>query len=364
MISSTSTALPVDLIHDLQQFMLASDTSEAAFNSMALRVFKHQFQNNAAYQRYCQHVGKTPRFVKHWHEIPAVPINAFKDVTLSCYPADQCERVFMTSGTTRDVRGRNYHPNLTIYDLSMRLYFSQRFMQGLDRMEMGVIFPTATTLPNSSLAHYLGLALQHFGTENSRYFLDDQGLQVEALCQTLQQAITQQTPYALLGASYSFVHLMDALRERQLRFQLPPGSRLFDTGGFKGQSRDIELAEFYADMQHFFGVAPTDCINMYGMTELSSQLYDHGNANLPSVKSGPPWTRFRLIDPLTGQSVPKGEPGVVVHYDLANYNSVASLLTEDLGIEKDEGFQLLGRVEGAEAKGCSLAMESFLQAVQ
>ncbi len=364
MIPSTSTVLPVDLIHDLQQFMLANDTSEAAFNSMALRIFKHQFQHNLAYQRYCQHVGKTPRFVKHWHDIPAVPINAFKDVTLSSYPAEHCERVFMTSGTTRNVRGRNYHPDLTIYDLSMRLYFKQRFMPDLDRIEMGIIFPTAHTLTNSSLAHYLGLALQHFGTENSRYFLDEGGLQVDALCQTLQNAITQQTPYALLGASYSFVHLMDELRARQLRFQLPPGSRLFDTGGFKGQSRDIELSEFYADMQHFFGVAPADCINMYGMTELSSQLYDHGNAHLPSVKSGPPWTRFRLVDPLSGQSVPKGEPGVVVHYDLANYNSVSSLLTEDLGIEKDVGFQLLGRVEGAEAKGCSLAMESFLQAVQ
>ena len=360
----STPALPIDLIQDLEQFMLANDSSDSAFTSMALRIFKHQFQHNLAYQRYCQHMGKTPRFVKHWSDIPAVPINAFKDAMLSAYPVEACERIFMTSGTTREVRGRNYHPNLAIYDLSMRLYFKERFMPDVDRIKMGVIFPTAHSLPNSSLAHYLGLALTHFGTEDSRYFISEQGIQTDELCHALQHAIAHNQPYALLGASYSFVHLMDELRARALRFQLPAGSRLFDTGGFKGQSRNIELDEFYADMHYFFGVAPDACTNMYGMTELSSQLYDSGNATLPSIKSGPPWTRFRLVDPLTGISVPKGEAGVIVHYDLANYNSVSSLLTEDVGIEQENGFLLLGRVEGAEAKGCSLAMESFLQAIQ
>lgn len=362
--SSTHPALPTELIQDLQQFMLVPDHSDTAFNAMALRIFKHQFQHNLAYQRYCQHLGKTPRFITHWRDIPAVPINAFKDATLSCYPPELCQHVFMTSGTTQNVRGRNYHPDATVYDLSMRLYFKERFMLDDERMQMGIIFPAADTLPHSSLAHYLGLALTHFGTESSGYFIDEKGLQVDALCAQLESAIANKKPYALLGASYSFVHLIDELQQRQRRFQLPAGSRLFDTGGFKGQSRDIELTEFYAALHEFFGVAPSQCINMYGMTELSSQLYDRGNHNTPSVKSGPHWTRFRLVDPLTGADVAQGEPGVVVHYDLANYNSVAALLTEDLGLAKDEGFQLLGRVAGAEAKGCSLAMEHFLQAVQ
>lgn len=364
MLSSTHPALPTELIQDLQQFMLAPDYSDAAFNAMALRIFKHQFQHNLAYQRYCQHLGKTPRFITHWHDIPAVPINAFKDATLSCYPPELCQHVFMTSGTTQKVRGRNYHPDTTVYDLSMRLYFKERFMADQDRIQMGIIFPTAHSLPNSSLAHYLGLALTHFGTESSRYFIDEKGLQIDALCAHIESAIANNEPYALLGASYSFVHLVDELQQRQCRFQLPTGSRLFDTGGFKGQSRDIELSEFYAGLYGVFGVAPNQCINMYGMTELSSQLYDNGNHDLPSVKSGPHWTRFRLVDPLTGTDVPQGEAGVVVHYDLANYNSVSALLTEDLGLAKDDGFQLLGRVAGAEAKGCSLAMEHFLQAVQ
>jgi hypothetical protein len=43
---------------------------------------------------------------------------------------------------------------------------------------------------------------------------------------------------------------------------------------------------------------------MYGMTELSTQFYDDGNAVLPSVKSGPHWIRSRLVEPITGRTWP------------------------------------------------------------
>ena len=101
---------------------------------------------------------------------------------------------------------------------------------------------------------------------------------------------------------------------------------------------------------------------MYGMTELSTQFYDNGNADCPAPKSGPHWIRSRVVNPLTTMPVPKGETGVLLHTDLAHYNIVTSILTEDAAIETDEGFLLLGRVEGAEAVGCSMAVDAFLQA--
>lgn len=350
------------ILYDLVQFMHSSEPSDAEFNQLALRLFKYQFDHNLAYQRYCQHLGRTPRFVRQWQAIPAVPINAFKEASLSCIPPAQCQQIFMTSGTTRaDVKGKNHHPNLDIYNLSMRLFFQKRFMKTAKKMHMGILFPTPKQLPHSSLAHYLQLALDHFGSTRSQNFISEQGLKEKELLETLSQVEQQQSPYALLGASYSFVHVFDLLEKEKRRFQLAPNSQLFDTGGFKGQSRELELNDFYEQMQFYFGVAPSQCTNMYGMTELSSQIYDSGNAQLPSVKSGPHWTRIRIIDPLTNLDVPKGEPGIIVHYDLANYNSVAALMTEDVGIQKPTGFQLLGRAEGADAKGCSLAMETFLQ---
>jgi hypothetical protein len=85
---------------------------------------------------------------------------------------------------------------------------------------------------------------------------------------------------------------------------------------------------------------------------------------VPSVKSGPHWLRSRVIDPLTGRDVPPGERGVLVHCDLASFNSVTTILTEDVGVAVEGGFLLLGRAEGAQARGCSLAVQEFLQAAR
>ncbi len=354
-----------ELVDDLLAFITQSSANEERFNALALRLFAHQFQNNLPFQRYCQQRGKTVRSVRHWHDIPAVPINAFKELTLSCVPVDNCERVFMTSGTTRgDVKGRHYHPSMVLYDPSMRAHFKASFMQGRERIRMGILFPTEQTLPNSSLAHYLALALKDFGTEDSGYYLDEQGLRFEPLCQALAHAQTSGTPLALLGASYSFVHLMDRLHASGVTFKLPAGSRFLDTGGFKGQSREVPMEAFYAQLASTFGLSRSDCINMYGMTELSTQFYDAGNQVVPSLKRGPHWIRSRVLDPLSGQEMPHGERGILAHTDLANFNSVCTILTEDVGIARSEGFLLLGRAQGAQAKGCSLAVEDFLKAAR
>ena len=157
---------------------------------------------------------------------------------------------------------------------------------------------------------------------------------------------------------------MDKMNHLGKTVSLPEGSRILDTGGFKGQSRELELNEFYDLLEARFGVPRDHCINMYGMTELSTEFYDWGNATCPSVKSGPHWIRSQIVNPLTGKELPKGDKGILVHCDLAHFNCVSSILTEDAGIELDDGFLLLGRAKGAEAKGCSMAVDEFLKAAQ
>ncbi len=351
------------LVQDLLSFIAADGCTDDQFNQMALRLFTHQYESNLPFRNFCQRRGATLRSVKSWSDIPAVPIDAFKAMELRSQPASADERVFMTSGTTgRAARGRHFHPRLDVYDLSMTRNFAVRFMQDMERMPMGVLFPDEVAMPNSSLAHYLALAKSEFGTPDSRYFLTPEGLDMDGLRAALEESERSGKPYALLGASFSLVHVMDALRERGRRFQLPHGSRILDTGGYKGQSRELPLQEFYTDLSALFGVPRSLCINMYGMTELSTQFYDDGNATLPSVKSGPHWIRSRLVDPISGRDVPAGERGILVHCDLGNYNSTTTILTEDVGEWADGGFLLLGRAEGAAAKGCSLAVEEFVKA--
>lgn len=351
------------LVADLLAFIAQDACTDDQFDQLALRQFAYQYESNTPFRSFCQRRGAPLRNVKTWSDIPAVPIDAFKAMELRSESASATERVFMTSGTTgRAARGRHFHPQLDVYDLSMKRYFARRFMQGAERLPMAILFPDEQAMPNSSLAHYLALAKSEFGTPDSRYFLGSEGLDMPGLCAALEESQRSGQPYALLGASFSLVHVMDALRAQGLRFQLPAGSRILDTGGYKGQSRELPLEEFYADLSDLLGVPRTHCINMYGMTELSTQFYDDGNAVLPSVKSGPHWIRSRLVEPITGRSVAAGERGILVHCDLANYNSVSTILTEDVGLWADGGFLLLGRAEGAAAKGCSLAVDEFVKA--
>lgn len=352
-----------ELVEALLGFFAQEGCTDDEFDRLALRLFAYQYARNDPYRRFCQGRGATPRSVRRWRDIPAAPINAFKELTLSCQPPAASDRVFMTSGTTRaEVKGRHYHPTLAVYDESMRRNFERRFMQGAGTIPMGILFPPETQLANSSLAHYLALAVRHFGTADSRYFVGTQGLDSAGLYRALAGAERSGQAYALLGATYSFVHLIDELRQRGQSFRLPPGSRILDTGGYKGQSRELPMEDFYAALSAGFGVERDRCINMYGMTELSTQFYDCGNASVPSVKSGPHWIRSRVVDPSTGRDVARGERGILVHCDLANFNSVTTILTEDVGAEVDGGFLLLGRAQGAQARGCSLAVEEFIQA--
>jgi hypothetical protein len=109
-------------------------------------------------------------------------------------------------------------------------------------------------------------------------------------------------------------------------------------------------------------------VNEYGMTEMSSQFYDGtaGTAAEPEARwhAGPPWVRTEAADPETLAVLPHGEVGVLRHRDLANLHSVAGIQTEDLGITSAEGFRVLGRARGAEARGCSLAMDDLLTALR
>lgn len=355
------------LVADLLAFIAMDDCTDDQFNQLALRLFAYQYECNAPFRSFCQRRGATLRNVRSWRDVPAVPIDAFKAMELRSEPPSPAERVFMTSGTTgRAARGRHFHPQLDVYDLSMKRYFSRRFMQGLERMPMGILFPDEQAMPNSSLAHYLALARSEFGSAGSRYYLNSEGLDMPALCAALAESERRGQPFALLGASFSLVHVMDALRAQGRSFRLPAGSRVLDTGGYKGQSRELPLEQFYAELSQLLGVPRSLCINMYGMTELSTQFYDDGNAVLPSVKSGPHWIRSRLVEPITGRDVAAGERGILVHCDLANYNAVTTILTEDVGLwagpQEKDGFLLLGRAEGAAAKGCSLAVEEFVKA--
>ena len=251
-------------------------TDDTWFNDLAQRLFVYQFAANIPYQKYCQRRGQTPDTVQHWRDIPAVPIGAFKELTLSCIPPEQAEAVWMSSGTTQpERRSRHYQARLAIYNASMLPNFAAHVLPDAARLPMLVLNPPRAALPNSSLAHYLHLVLETYGAPGSDFFLGQAGLEVDRFVDALHAAQDRGQPVCMLGASFAFVHVLDALAQRSHTMRLPAGSRIMDTGGFKGQSRELTRDELYGLFTQYFGVPQTHCVNMYGMTECSSQFLDN-----------------------------------------------------------------------------------------
>jgi hypothetical protein len=344
------------------------DIAEVTYNELALKLFQYQFKHNKAYKKFCQARKRTPLTVKRWIDIPPMPIQGYKELTLSCEPIEEAEAIFMTSGTTNpEAKGKNYHPDLTVWDASMKGPFKRFVVPDCEKMTIFVLSPAEDLNQNSSLSRYLSNAVSYFGTENSEFFFSEEGLNFERLVSQLKRCEEKREPVMLMGASFAYVHILDYLKEKQIKFQLPEKSRIFDTGGFKGQSREVDMEQLYTEFQTYFQIGRDKCINMYGMTELSSQIYDQTIVSSylhPSVihdKAAAPWIKTVILNTETLEPVQEGEKGVIAHYDLANWNSCLALLTEDLGYQTENGFVLLGRIKDSEARGCSIAVDQLIQ---
>jgi hypothetical protein len=363
--SGDRATLEAELLDWMRARPLVED--EARFERLALALFRVQYAHCAPYRRLCDARGYTPERVAGWQAIPAVPTGAFKEMPLRCFPASATRKTFLTSGTSGQERGALHLDRLDLYEASLlasleSLLFPE--LLGSDaRTHIVVLAPSPEESPESSLSHMFGELLSVRGDAQSGHLVTGGALDVEAAIRSLDAACRAEGPLCVCGTAFAFVHLLDALAERGLRFALPAGSRVMETGGFKGRSRVVERDDLYASLQHHLGVAAPRIVNQYGMTELGSQFYDSTivDPTGPRRKLGPPWARVRIVDPETLLDVEGDRPGLITIHDLANTGSVAALQTADLGrFVAGRGFEVLGREASAEARGCSIAADVML----
>jgi len=329
---------------------------EEEFGRLALELFAFQCVAVPVYRALCERRKAAPETIQHWSQIPALPTSAFKEYAVSSIPDGERTRVFHSSGTTGQVPSRHFHSaeSLAIYEASLLPWFRRHFF-ARHPAPMKLVFLTPETAPHSSLVHMFTTVRRHFGTPDS-VFAGRAGpdaswsLDLEQALAAVREAVGENEPLGLLGTAFSFVELLDHLQASGKRFALPKGSRVMETGGYKGRTRALPKAQLRQMLARFLGMAPADVLAEYGMSELSSQAYDSAGG----VFLFPPWARARVISPETGADSDEGETGLLRVFDLANIGSVMAVQTEDLAVRRGDGFELLGRAAAAEPRGCSL----------
>ena len=340
--ATTSTAA----LHDrLLAWIRGHDGGFGSFEDAAAAVFRHQYEHNMPYRRYWDALGVAPPGESfHWRAAPALPTDCFKETTLPprAFPAEEARRVFLTSGTTRDVRGRHEFTTLDLYETSIREGWRQLGLPAITNPWF--LSPPATTTPESSLGHMFATLGEGFG---NRWLMDASGVPA------LSPLAATTAPAGLFSTSIALFRMM----ENHPPIALPAGSWIFETGGPKGLSITLDPTGFHDRIATHFSIPRDRVLNEYSMTELSSQFYRWSGE---TAHRGPRWTRIRVIDPETHRPAADGRPGYLEIIDLANLGSVAAIRTQDLAIATGENtFQLLGRDPAALPRGCSRAADNL-----
>jgi hypothetical protein len=339
---------------DLLAFIHSGKNDPDRFNELALGLFDLQLNNVLVYRKLCERVLRGSK-VEHWSHIPSVATSAFKDFELTSLSTDQRTHVFHSSGTTEQRPSRHFHSDesLKIYEASLMRWFLEKFFKSGEASPRFIsLTPPPSLVPHSSLVHMFGAIATIHETVFTGTIAVDRAwvVNLDKTLALLEMFCNQRESVAVVGTAFGFVHLLDEMTARKVRFELPAGSRVLETGGYKGRSRVVPKAELHTMISKRFGISSTQIISEYGMSELSSQAYD----NPDRVFRFPPWARAQIISPETGKEVVVGETGLVRIFDLANVYSVLAIQTEDLAIRRDDGFELLGRATEAEPRGCSL----------
>jgi hypothetical protein len=355
-----------DVVKSVMQFVVRvanGQRDDAGRDELLRELLTLQRATVTPYARIVAQLGEQARDALDW---PAVPSDVFRVARVAAHDELHDARVFRTSGTSGGARGAHHLRELALYDLVARYAARYAVFPDCNGMKLVVLAPSATDAPDSSLSYMLGRFAEWFGIGPASYVLRDGKLDLEQLARVLRDCEKSGKPVALLGTSFAFVHADDGLGSE--RFALPRGSRIMQTGGFKGRSRTVEPEQMLQLLSQRYGIARDWIVQEYGMTELSSQLYETtlrdaalGQAIGPRRLWVPGWLRVQLVDAERLQPIadPNAE-GLLRIDDLANVDTACALQTSDRALRCEDGVIVIGRAEGATPRGCSLAIDAVL----
>ena len=341
------------LLQRIEAFIAAG---HGDFDELAAAAARFGHERVEPYRRLCSRRGIGADALEDWRLAPAVPTTAFKSLRLA---TAEPREIFRSSGTTRGAERRSvhYHPYPDLYRTVVDASFADACLPGgAGRLPILSLIPDRAIAPDSSLSFMAAHVFENHAAPGSAWAVQDAGIDLDLACRWLR-ARTEGEPVLVLATALALVLLLDRLEdEAGGPIRLPPGSRVFETGGFKGRSLETTPAAVRRRARTLLGLGPGAVVREYGMTELTSQAYSRPDGERLRT---PPWMPFRVLNPETLEEVVDGRTGLLSFFDLANLGSVCHVLTEDLGVREDGAFRLLGRASGAELRGCSLTIEEL-----
>ena len=308
-----------------------------SFEEKALRLCRFQYENNNVYRHWCSILGIDVNKIITIEAIPFLPVSFFKthEVVSGQFTP---EVVFTSSGTTQTINSKHLVRDAALYRQSFLKAF-ELFYGDINNWCILGLLPNYLERKGSSLVMMVHELIKLSGHAESGFYLHD----VEKLAGTMQKLDKAGQPTLLIGVTYALLDFAEQYPV-QLRHTV-----IMETGGMKGRKRELTREEVHTALKQGFGVS--NIHSEYGMTELLSQSYSKDEGRFIC----PPWMRVLVRneeDPLTVTASGKGVLNII---DLANVYSCAFIAVDDAGIVNDDGsFEVWGRVDNSDIRGCSL----------
>jgi phenylacetate-coenzyme A ligase PaaK-like adenylate-forming protein len=311
------------------------------FDSLAMEIFLFQAKENPIYSEYLIHLNIKPEAITIPEEIPFLPIEFFKTQKLiSGQKKPKLE--FHSSGTTGQKSSKHYIVSEKLYQKSFLKTFSSIYGDPKEFCFLALL-PSYLERENSSLVYMMDYLIKISENNESGFYLNE----LDELSEILNKRSKDRFPTILIGISYALLDLAE-----QYPMKLSENVIVMETGGMKGQRKEMIREELHATLKNGFGIA--NIHSEYGMTELLSQAYSKSNGLFVS----PPWMKIfarDIYDPLTIYS--DSGRGAINIIDLANLYSCSFIATGDLGNVYETGeFEISGRLDNSEVRGCNLML--------
>lgn len=323
----------------------------ADFEPLALSVFRYQAAFNPVYSEYIRHLGTDPAHVAALTDIPFLPIQFFKNHRVATGHSADAPVIFRSSGTTGQATSSHH-----LYDEPLYKAISYRIFQhnygDLNRFHILALLPSYLERNNSSLVYMMQHFIEESDSEYSGFYLNNTGEMLQRLRHIA--ANPDGRGVLLLGVTFALLDLAESSFD--LSF-LKDVSRLtvMDTGGMKGRRTELLREEVHDILTASLGVPVIH--SEYGMTELLSQGYSHGNGLFT------PGHSMRILlrdvnDPfaVSDHNLGLSKTGGINVIDLANLDTCSFIETQDLGRfgEKPGTFYVMGRFDNSDIRGCNL----------
>ena len=310
--------------------------NQSDFLTSCLETFHYQYNNIEVYRKFVDYLKINPNEMDTVEKIPFLPIEMFKNHLI----LDQnfkTENYFQSSGTTQiQTRSKHFIADFNWYEQSIERSFEQFVGKPEDFTFLGLL-PNYSENPHSSLIYMVDYLMKKSGKPENGYFLYNH----QELFDLIQELQNEDKKIILFGVSFALLDYLDFCKTQQLT--------IIETGGMKGRKEEMMKDELLKIFREGFN---TDKIySEYSMTELLSQAYSLGE----NLYDTPDWMRILLRnteDPFS--YVEDGKTGAINIIDLANIHSCSFIATQDLGKIVEGKFQVLGRIDHSDIRGCSL----------